>query len=107
MKQSTTIRADEVDIEKWEQAANLSGLSYSEWARRVLNEAAAGRRKIEAEEYLGVEKPDAEKAKPKKISDSAPPPITKSILPPTDMCQHDYGFKKCPIPNCRNYKWRE
>lgn len=53
MKQSTTIRADEVDIKKWERAANVSGLSYSEWARRALNEAADGRRKIEPEEYLG------------------------------------------------------
>src|ERR1700687_3024103 len=42
MKKPLTIRADEPDLERWNEAAGRARLSISEWARRGLNGYAEG-----------------------------------------------------------------
>jgi hypothetical protein len=43
MKTPFTIRVEQQDMELWQRAANLSGMSISEWARRGLTAFAEGR----------------------------------------------------------------
>jgi hypothetical protein len=111
-KISMTIRVDGGDLVRWKLDAEASKLSLSEWIRRRCSGEAGAERegqkfsKPEVDSQRSL--PRARSAKriqvPKEAGYAIAEPVNSA---PAEMCQHDYAFKKCPIPGCRNYKWRE
>jgi hypothetical protein len=127
MKTPFTIRVEQVDMEAWVHAANLAGMSISEWARRGLNEYAGRNGRTEKADEAGntknvqrvAEVPAAERSTPPRQRAARTPREPKPAAEPVKQmqftapepeqrnCKHDYGFKKCPFPNCENNKWKD
>jgi hypothetical protein len=95
------IRISDGELEEWRKKAGERGLSS--WIRERCNggstentdESRVDRGHRVGRGYTKV-------ARHVGVADEAGEPIVSAA-----MCSHDYGPKKCPFPDCRNYKWRK
>lgn len=94
------IRLAPEELEQVRNDALAQGCAVSEYIRRALLRKPE---EMIAKGSPAKELPDSGNIRPDAGRECVPA-VSATTLP-NGNCFHDYGPKRCPFPDCRNYKW--
>jgi hypothetical protein len=105
MKTTISLRIEEEELGMWKEKAGERTLS--EWIREQCNLTAEGQAVVlKTEERVnGEKKRSGGKKLPREPEISVERGGAGVREPVSELCNHDYGPGKCPIPGCKYYKW--